>query len=542
MIQKTITKIAASVLFFLLFVSASKPSLDGRAVVAPQGELPPGLYVKSAAFLPGDTVLITNPAAKVSIEALVFASFSASDGIAVVLSPEAAKLLFIERGSNSIVQVTKNGGDMELSVLSKAYDALPLNEEPAVEAVGAIEDAQPDRPAEVAETDEVPAESASEKSELAEAQPAETEDVPAEEVPAEIAAADEVPAESEGTNEETALAEVQPAEAEEVPAEEVPAEIAAADEVPAESEEITEDIVEVAAAPVAEEDSAEPEIPADIEDKSEETALVEAQPAETEDVPAEEVPAEIAEAEEESAEPEIPADNEDKNEETALAEAQPAETEDMPAEEVPVEVAEAEEAPAEEVPAEIAAADEVPAESEEVTHEAEEPVNEPNVLIAAEDNPPENTESVFDEPIVETAVANDTGDTETLPDYFAHVQEVPEKVSAEPVPVETPHTKAIDSNAFAARNENLERYIIQNVREFGKGTYCIQLATYKDPANIAGFIEKYADKYPVRLASSEKIGGAYQVLIGPLNKDEYPVVLKRFVAWGFKDAFLREIR
>ena len=433
MIQKTITKIAASVLFFLLFVSASKPSLDGRAVVAPQGELPPGLYVKSATFLPGDTVLITNPAAKVSIEALVFASFSASDGIAVVLSPEAAKLLFIERGSNSIVQVTKNGGDMELSVLSKAYDALPLSEEPAVEAVGAIEDVQPDRPAEVAETDEVPAESASEKSELAE----------------------------QGTEE---VEQPQIAESDEV--------LPEPDEAPA----------EVAAAPAAEEDSAEPEIPADIEDKNEETALAEAQPAE------------------------------------------------------------AEEAPAEEVPAEIAAADEVPAESEEVTQEAEEPVNEPNVLITAEDNPPEHDESLFDEPIVETAVADDTDNTETLPDYFAHVQEVPQEVSAEPVPVETPHTKAIDSNAFAARNENLERYIIQNVREFGKGTYCIQLATYKDPANIAGFIEKYADKYPVRLASSERIGGAYQVLIGPLNKDEYPVVLKRFVAWGFKDAFLREIR
>ena len=497
MIHKTITKIAASVLFFLLFVSASKPSLDGRAVVAPQGELPPGLYVKSAAFLPGDTVLITNPAAKVSIEALVFASFSASDGIAVVLSPEAAKLLFIERGSNSIVQVTKNGGDMELSVLSKAYDALPLNEEPAVEAVGAIEDAQPELPvavaeAQAAETEDTGvftpfAEQGSE--EVEQPQIAESDEVLPEpdEAPAEVAAAPaaeeesaetEIPADIEDKNEETALAEVQPAEAEEAPAEEVPAEIAAADEVPAESEEVTDDIVEVAAAPAAEEESAEPEILADIEDKSEKSALVEAQPAETEDVPAEEVPAEIA------------------------------------------------------------AADEAPAESEEVTHEAEEPVNEPNVLIAAEDNPPENTESVFDEPIVETAVANDTDNTETLPDYFAHVQEV----SAEPVPVETPHTKAIDSNAFAARNENLERYIIQNVREFGKGTYCIQLATYKDPANIAGFIEKYADKYPVRLASSERIGGAYQVLIGPLNKDEYPVVLKRFVAWGFKDAFLREIR
>ena len=517
MIQKTITKIAASVLFFLLFVSASKPSLDGRAVVAPQGELPPGLYVKSAAFLPGDTVLITNPAAKVSIEALVFASFSASDGIAVVLSPEAAKLLFIERGSNSIVQVTKNGGDMELSVLSKAYDALPLNEEPAVEAVGAIEDAQPELPvavaeAQAAETEDTGvftpfAEQGSE--EVEQPQIAESDEVLPEpdEAPAEVAAAPaaeeesaetEIPADIEDKNEETALAEVQPAEAEEAPAEEVPAEIAAADEVPAESEEVTEDIVEVAAAPAAEEESAEPEIPADIEDKSEKSALVEAQPAETEDVPAEEVPAEIA-AEEVLPEPD-------------------------------------------EAPVEIAAADEAPAESEEVTHEAEEPVNEPNVLIAAEDNPPENTESVFDEPIVETAVANDTDNTETLPDYFAHVQEVPQEVSAEPVPVETPHTKAIDSNAFAARNENLERYIIQNVREFGKGTYCIQLATYKDPANIAGFIEKYADKYPVRLASSEKIGGAYQVLIGPLNKDEYPVVLKRFVAWGFKDAFLREIR
>ena len=532
MIQKTITKIAASVLFLLLFVSASKPSLDGRAVVAAQGELPPGLYVKSAAFLPGDTVLITNPAAKVSIEALVFASFSASDGIAVVLSPEAAKLLFIERGSNSIVQVTKNGGDMELSVLSKAYDALPLAEEPAVEAVGAIEDVQPELPAEVTETDEVPAESASEKSELAEAQAAETEDTSV-----------FTPFAEQGTEE---IEQPQIAESDEV--------LPEPDDAPA----------EVTAAPAAEEDSAEPEIPADSEDKNEETTLAEAQPAETEDVPAEEVPAEIAEAEEvsaeevpaeiaaadevpaeseevmedivevaaapsveeESAEPEILADNEDKNEETTLAEAQPAETEDVPAEEVPVGVAEAE----------------VPAESEEVTQEAEEPVNEPNVLIAAEDNPPEHDESLFDEPIVETAVADDTDNTETLPDYFAHVQEVPEKVSAEPVPVETPPPPVTDSKAFAARNENLERYIIQNVRDFGKGTYCIQLATYKDPANIAGFIEKYADKYPVRLASSEKIGGAYQVLIGPLNKDEYPVVLKRFVAWGFKDAFLREIR
>ncbi len=459
-----IAKIAASILFLLLFVSASKPSLDGRAVVAPQGELPPGLYVKSAAFLPGDTVLITNPAAKVSVEALVFASFSASDGIAVVLSPEAAKLLFIERGSNSIVQVTKNGGDMELSVLSKAYDALPLNEEPVVEAVGAIEDVQPEPPVAVVKTDEVPAEIVSGESELAEAEDTSvftpfaeqsTEEVAAAPSVEEESAEPEVPAESEGTNEETALAEAQPAETEEVSAEEVPAEIAAADEVPAESEEATQEAEDI-------------EQPGTADSEGEKLALADDKAADDSEV----------------------------------AEVQSAES-----------------------------------------AEVEEPVNEPNVLLAAEDNPPETTESVFDEPIVETAVADNTGNAETLPDYFAHTQEVPQEVSAEPVPVVEPsHTSVDDSNAFAARNENLERYIIQNVRDFGKGTYCIQLATYKDPANIAGFIEKYSDKYPVRLAYSEKIDGAYQVLIGPLNKDEYPVVLKRFVAWGYKDAFLREIR
>ena len=490
MIKKMIAKIAVSVLFLLLFVSASKPSLDGRAVVAPQGELPPGLYVKSAAFLPGDTVLITNPAAKVSVEALVFASFSASDGIAVVLSPEAAKLLFIERGSNSIVQVTKNGGDMELSVLSKAYDALPLNEEPAVEVVGAIEDFQPEPPVAVVKTDEVPAEIVSGESELAEA---------------------------EDTSVFTPFAEQDTEEVEQ-------SQIAESDEVLPEPDEAP---AEVAAAPVAEEESAEPEIPADSEDKNEETTIAEAQPVETEDMPAEEVPAEEVSTEIAAAD-EVPAENEEVTQGAEEIE-QPG-TADSEGEK-------------------LALADDEAADDSEVAEvqsaesaEVEEPVNEPNVLLAAEDNPPETTESVFDEPIVETAVADNTGNTETLPDYFAHVQEVPQEVSAEPVPVETPHTKAIDSNAFAARNENLERYIIQNVREFGKGTYCIQLATYKDPANIAGFIEKYADKYPVRLASSEKIGGAYQVLIGPLNKDEYPVVLKRFVAWGFKDAFLREIR
>ena len=130
---KIVIMIAAAFL-----ISASKPSLDGRALVASSGELPPGLYVKAAAFLPGDTVLITNPAAKVSIEALVFGTFSPSEGVAVILSPEAADVLLITKDSNSIVQLTKSGGDTEHSVLAKAFDKAspPVSaEEPADDSV-----------------------------------------------------------------------------------------------------------------------------------------------------------------------------------------------------------------------------------------------------------------------------------------------------------------------------------------------------------------------------------------------------------------------
>lgn len=298
---------------------------------------------------------------------------------------------------------------MELSVLSKAYDALPLNEEPAVEAVGAIEDVQPEPPVAVVKTEDT-----SVFTPFAEQDTEEVEQ-------SQIAESDEVcPNRTKlrgscgcSVAEESAIAEAQPVETEDMPAEEVPAEevsteIAAADEVPAENEEVTQGAEEI-------------EQPGTADSEGEKLALADDKAAD----------------------------------DSGVAEVQSAES-----------------------------------------AEVEESVNEPNVLLAAEDNPPETTESVFDEPIVETAVADNTGNAETLPDYFAHTQEVPQEVSAEPVPVVEPsHTSVNDSNAFAARNENLERYIIQNVRDFGKGTYCIQLATYKDPANIAGFIEKYSDKY-----------------------------------------------
>ena len=109
--------------FCVFLIGASKPSLDGRAIVADSGELPSGLFAKSPGYLPGDIVVVTNPQTNISIEVMVFGSFDATEGIAIVLSPEAAKELYISKGSNVIVQVTKKSDAYsEKTILSKTLE------------------------------------------------------------------------------------------------------------------------------------------------------------------------------------------------------------------------------------------------------------------------------------------------------------------------------------------------------------------------------------------------------------------------------------
>ena len=121
--MKKICLLICAVLFCIFLIGASKPSLDGRAVVADAGELPSGLFAKSPGYLPGDIVVVTNPQTNISIEVMIFGSFDATEGIAIVLSPEAAKELYISKGSNVIVQVTKKSDAYsEKTVLSKTLE------------------------------------------------------------------------------------------------------------------------------------------------------------------------------------------------------------------------------------------------------------------------------------------------------------------------------------------------------------------------------------------------------------------------------------
>ena len=89
-----------------LFASFS-PSLDGRAVVVNEGEMPSGLFAKTVGYLPGDTIIVSNVDGTASVEILVIGSLDASEGVAIMLSPEAASAIGIDKNENNIVKITK---------------------------------------------------------------------------------------------------------------------------------------------------------------------------------------------------------------------------------------------------------------------------------------------------------------------------------------------------------------------------------------------------------------------------------------------------
>lgn len=486
MTKKTGLKISI-IIAAVFFISASKPSLDGRALVASPGELPPGLYVKAAAFLPGDTVLITNPAAKVSIEALVFGTFSPSEGVAVILSPEAADVLLITKDSNSIVQLTKSGGDTEHSVLAKAFDKTspPVSaEEPADDSV----------PYENYVKSEVPAKTEPVTPEVQDGQTADVVEpaeasVPIAQEPEHIAQTDtaETVSQTEVASGEAASSAVT---SKEVASSEAASTEASSPEESFETEQVFTPFADIASSKVPEPESAAENPPAEI-------------PAETAELSAvpEEEPSPIAVSEAVYDEPLV---------ETTVSSASDTET---PIDEQPAES---------EVPLYTEAEQPLYTETEIPEAEEAQSLSEPNILITAEDNPPVFEESVeSDEDFV--APKND------LPDYFTSSQEDEASFNEKPL---------YSENVYF----DTDSHLIDGIDAFGKGSYCIQLATYKNKAYIAEVFEKYGDKYPIRLLKSEKIPEAYQVLIGPLNKDEYPVILKRFVSRGFKDAFVRSVR
>lgn len=72
------------------------------------------------------------------------------------------------------------------------------------------------------------------------------------------------------------------------------------------------------------------------------------------------------------------------------------------------------------------------------------------------------------------------------------------------------------------------------------GTYYVQICLLKDRTKVKSIVDKYSLFYPMSVVRSKT--GEWQVLVGPLGRDEYGVVRERFRSYGFKDAFVKRIK
>ncbi|MBR0544674.1 MAG: hypothetical protein IIW99_00415 [Treponema sp.] len=495
--KKLIGIICSLLICGTLFTSFS-PSLDGRAIVAEEGVLPQGLFAKAFGYLPGDSISVTSLSSKESVDILVIGALQSKEGIAILLSPEAAVALGISKTTNNVVKITKRSGQLDEAVVGTAVIG------------SAAEDfASYDNSEETDDDDEEVAEEFIDEDSVNFAVAAESkvEETP---VDSEAVEADVEYISATEPEAEEVVAEVE--QADEITGEKVVAEVEKADETTGEKDIVvitpTEEAAEenslpeeaVAAAPEAEEKSAEEVVEEPVEDEEEVIAeeYVEADDLYDFDDETEKVAAPFDEALNEDYDAVKPAEDAvaavEKTEESEAEK-----TSEALEEEVIAEVFDESKVAAEE--------DAVVAETEKTSDSDEDESYEPIVLVPASANPP-----VAEEKNVE--------DAETA----ASVEE-----TAQPV-------VSTASDSF-----NFDKYIVSSLSDLEKGKYYVQIAMLGSEDNIRSTIKKYGKQYPITLVPLAS-GKGYQFLIGSLNMDEYGTVLNRFKSYGYKDAFLRRIK
>ena len=476
--------------FCIFLIGASKPSLDGRAIVADSGELPSGLFAKSPGYLPGDIVVVTNPQTNISIEVMVFGSFDATEGIAIVLSPEAAKELYISKGSNVIVQVTKKSDAYsEKTILSKTLENYIPETTPEIDEIlteqeleelieeNNIEDSfveeveiQEEDILFVQDTDQI------EEELIAEVIPEETE-IETEPVEEEFVA-EVIPEESEIVAEpveEEFVAEVIPEETE-IETEPVEEELVA-EVIPEENEIVAEPVEEELVAEVIPEEDLS-KIPQTLPDWSEERPI-----------------------------PDFGFSEENEDLETSkdfIAEM------DRGIEDEPIV---------------------------EITDDAEIIATEEVALIPTEPKPPVFT--IIPVPVEEEILEDDSILEEPEVIFVEEVDEVEDKQeNSESEEVMVFLDEKMILNEDVLEIEEVVYRAVKPVNSLPVDKYYVQIATYSKYENMEAIVKKYGKNYPI-VVYQPSGRSDYQVMIGGLNKDEYAIVLERFRKAGFKDAFLR---
>lgn len=453
-------------IFSLLIISfvatmtfaTSKPSLDGRAVVADEGVLPVGLFAKTVGYLPGDSVSVTNPATGITINVLILGSIDPSAGVAILLSPEAADKLFITPNSNTQVKITKRTGMLDEAgsgtgtlVADTPTDTLLPNQ------------MKNNLDSRLGSLDETLGTATNETNSA-------TKGISSEENSSALAPSAEV-ATPEPVVPEQAVQE-QAVQEQEIQAVSPDYAITAIEEVPMNHVLSEHDPVYIVESLNEDpftgfETETEPESNlAEGTDTSEEAGVVS---DETEIAPSDEWPS---------------------LEDTLFADEY------------------------------FAAAD-----SSLVDPFA------PIILVPTEEHPPE--EEVREE-VVPSFTQEEPSEAvpEPEPEDVAPLTIVPEPVKS---------AVTIEDIPYTTLGTPEQRSLMKSLSQLESGKYYVQVATFAEQKNIDRMLNEYGSKYPFVMVPL-KSGRAIQMMIGPLNVDEYGAILARFKNLGFKDSFLRKIR
>ncbi len=586
-----------------MILASFSPSLDGRAIVVEPGVFPEGLFAKTVGYLPGDIISVTNITGDSTVDILVIGALDPSEGVAIMLSPEAADAIGISRSTNNIVKITKRSNQDERvygsaviasqnsSAASQPAYTEPVAKEPEI-TYEEVYDEPEDPMTGVSPTGDI-------------AQQSEAETVPAAQLQEEIYSKP-VQSEPEPVTEYEYFADEDLPEYDEEPVNE-------SEYIPGTDESFTEEsFVEEEASveeppvqkPVVEEPVEEPVEEEPLYEEFEDEGIEELEEFEEETIeetPVEEPVEEIVEEtvqeepEEEAVEEEIP-EEEPVDEEFFEDD----ELEGIPEEEVveeePEEEVLEEEAPVEEEPQDDSLFEEETEEfeGEEPVEEEffdEEPLEEPVEEPIEEEPVEEEVEEAIEEPVEEPAEEEIEEEpvedaVEELPeDEFVEdevIEELPE--DTDEVEVLDWEDEAYDAIVLVPADENPPEYIpvesdepVANVTTTTTVTVPVETTvnasvvvkpsasgneTSYEKFVVESLNELEAERYYIQIATlrdDENIleivntygnkypitivpteKGTKQVLVGPVTLDEYGTVLARFKAYGYKDAFLRK--
>lgn len=520
--MKKLFVVILSVLLSGTIFTSFSPSLDGRAVVAPEGSMPKGVFAKTVGYLPGDSISVTSLSAKKTVDILVIGSIDSSEGVAILLSPEAAELLGLSKDANNVVKITKRSGQLDEAVAGTAVIGGKVeNDESDFEPEEIVSESENTAGTEEDSdsVEEISAEKAEgeEKDDYAEetvesepVESVESEENPAPETEIEPEVIDEsVPHDSEDLENSAA----------ESSEEAVPSEpLESAEEIPEEKVPSKEDSVEpekIDATDAPEEDGLSEnsgEIPVPVEECPEEVEPDEKlEPAEGDELS--ESVEKIEATDEPAAEEPEPEKESVSVDDDVISEA-PFEEESVSADELPEMNVENSEPVENETPEAVPYVDSENVEAGPLSEENSEESYEPIVLVPAESNPPESAGKPAEV-------------------YKNEVSAKPAENKAE--------ERAAEGKKPGASKKSLEKYKVSSLKELESGKYYIQIAVLADENNLKNTVSKFEKQYPVTLVPLAS-GKATQVMIGPLGMDEYGAVLNRFKKSGYKDAFLRKIK